>query len=74
MGSTEINQAYRYELDPNDRQRTLLAKHSGTARYAYNWALALCKERLGLKEAGAARSGAASPLEVPDPPDLDRLA
>jgi len=35
----KVNQAYRYELKPNNKQRTLLAKHVGTARYAYNWAL-----------------------------------
>jgi len=35
-----VNQAFRYELDPNDRQRTLLAKHAGAARWAWNWALA----------------------------------
>jgi putative transposase len=35
-----INQAFRYELDPNDAQRTAFAKHAGAARFAYNWALA----------------------------------
>jgi len=35
-----IHQAYRYELDPNDAQRTRLAQHAGTARFAYNWGLA----------------------------------
>lgn len=35
-----IRQAYRYELKPNNKQRTLLAKHAGTARFAYNWGLA----------------------------------
>ena len=35
-----VRQAYRYELKPNNKQRTLLAKHAGTARFAYNWALA----------------------------------
>lgn len=39
-------QAYRYELDPNTTQQVLFAKHAGTARFAFNWALALCKERL----------------------------
>lgn len=34
-----INLAYRYELDPNKKQRTLLAKHAGAARFAYNWGL-----------------------------------
>ncbi len=30
---------------PNDRQRTLLSKHVGTARFAWNWALARRIER-----------------------------
>jgi putative transposase len=36
----EVNCAYRYELKPNVAQRILLAKHAGTARFAYNWGLA----------------------------------
>ena len=32
-------QAFRYELDPNNRQRTHLMKHAGCARFVYNWAL-----------------------------------
>ncbi len=35
-----INRAHRYELDPNVVQFTLLAKHAGVARFAYNWGLA----------------------------------
>ena len=31
---------YKTELDPNNAQRTLLLKHAGTARFAYNWGLA----------------------------------
>jgi putative transposase len=38
------NQAYRYELKPNNKQKTLLAKHAGCARFAYNWGLARRKE------------------------------
>lgn len=34
-----IIQAFRYELDPNATQRLLLAKHSGCARFAWNWGL-----------------------------------
>ena len=40
----KVNQAYRYELKPNNRQRTLLFKAAGTARFAYNWGLARRKE------------------------------
>ena len=34
-----INRAYRYELDPNNIQRSSLAQHTGVARFAYNWGL-----------------------------------
>ena len=33
------NKAYRYELDPNNIQRSYLAQHAGVARFAYNWGL-----------------------------------
>ncbi len=36
----KVNQAFRYQLKPNVSQRILLAKHAGTARFAYNWGLA----------------------------------
>jgi len=35
-----IQQAYRFELDPNRAQRVLLAKSVGASRYVYNWGLA----------------------------------
>ena len=41
-----VTQAFRYQLDPNVRQRRLLGMSAGTARYAYNWGLALCKRLL----------------------------
>ncbi len=41
-----VNQAFRFELDPNTSQRVSLAKHVGTARFAYNWGLARCLEAL----------------------------
>jgi putative transposase len=31
--------AHRIRLDPNNKQKTYFAKASGTARFAYNWAL-----------------------------------
>ena len=31
--------AYKTELAPNDVERTLLLKHCGAARWAYNWGL-----------------------------------
>lgn len=39
----KIHRAYRYELDPNVKERILLAKHAGAARFAYNWGLARWK-------------------------------
>lgn len=35
-----VQQAYRFELDPNQAQRVLLAKSVGASRYVYNWGLA----------------------------------
>lgn len=34
-----VLKAYKTELDPNNVQRTLLAKHAGAARFTWNWAL-----------------------------------
>jgi putative transposase len=34
-----VHKAYRYELDPNNCQRTALLQHAGTARFVYNWGL-----------------------------------
>ncbi len=31
--------AYKYELDPNNEQRTMFSRHAGVARFAYNWGL-----------------------------------
>ena len=46
-----IYKAYRYELDPNNQQRTSLHQHAGIARFTYNWGLAqrikLFKENKG---------------------------
>jgi putative transposase len=41
-----VTQAFRYELDPTQRQRRLLAMSAGTARFAYNWGLDLCRKAL----------------------------
>jgi putative transposase len=39
-GERLIQQAFRFELDPNREQRVLLAKSVGASRYVYNWGLA----------------------------------
>ena len=36
----KITRGYKTELDLNNKQETLCLQHAGTARYAYNWALA----------------------------------
>src|SRR5687768_10678248 len=41
-----VNQAYRFELDPNNVVRSALAAHAGAARFAYNWGLAEVESRL----------------------------
>jgi len=35
----KINKAYKVELKPNNRQKALLIKSIGIARFAYNWGL-----------------------------------
>jgi putative transposase len=34
-----IARAFKYELDPNNQQKTSLFQHAGCARFAYNWGL-----------------------------------
>ncbi len=40
----QILRAYKVELDPNNKQRTILLKHAGAARFVWNWALARRKQ------------------------------
>jgi putative transposase len=47
-----VHQAYRFALDPTPRQQGRLASHAGAARFAFNWGLALVKERLDRRTAG----------------------
>jgi putative transposase len=47
-----VTQAYRYALDPTPRRQRALASQCGAARYAYNWALDLVKQRLDQRAAG----------------------
>lgn len=35
----KIMRAYKTELDLNDKQKTVCARHAGAARWAYNWGL-----------------------------------
>lgn len=43
-----VQQAFRFELDPNQAQRVLLAKSVGASRYVYNWGLAESQRRYQL--------------------------
>jgi putative transposase len=47
-----VHQAYRFALDPTPRQQRRLSSHAGAARFAYNWGLALVKQRLEARAAG----------------------
>lgn len=38
-----VQRGYKTELSLNNKQRTLLMKNAGAARFAYNWALNLKK-------------------------------
>ncbi len=44
-GRGRVIQAYRFALDPSPGQEQALRSHAGAARFAWNWALARCRER-----------------------------
>ncbi len=52
MAVATVHQAYRFALDPTPRQHGRLASHTGASRFAFNWGLALVKERLDRRDAG----------------------
>jgi putative transposase len=43
-----VQQAFKFELDPNCAQRVLLTKSVGASRFVYNWGLAESKRRYEL--------------------------
>src|SRR5829696_3401242 len=47
-----VIQAYRYALDPTPKQQRALASHCRAARFAFNWGLALVKDRMDARQAG----------------------
>ncbi|WP_027893370.1 IS607 family element RNA-guided endonuclease TnpB [Calidithermus chliarophilus] len=47
-----VYQAYRFALDPSPRAERALASHVGARRFAFNWGLALVKERLEARRRG----------------------
>jgi putative transposase len=48
----EVLRGFRFAIDPNDHQRSMMASHCGGARFAFNWGLALVKERLDARRRG----------------------
>lgn len=42
--------SFKTELKLNNKQRTIMAKHAGVARHAYNWGLVVCKEILNYNQ------------------------
>jgi putative transposase len=47
-----VIQAYRFALDPTPKQQRALASHCGATRFAFNWGLALVKDRMDARQAG----------------------
>jgi putative transposase len=47
-----VHQAYRFALDPSPRAACALTSHVGARRFAFNWGLALVKERLEARRRG----------------------
>jgi len=45
-----VIRGYKAEIDPNNKQRTLLLKHAGAARWTYNWGLSEKKKAFDAKE------------------------
>jgi putative transposase len=45
-----IYRGYKTEIQPNNKQKTLLFKNVGAARYAFNWALNIKKQAFDKKE------------------------
>jgi putative transposase len=43
--AVEVNQAYRFALEPTPAQERMFRSHAGAARFAWNWGLARCMER-----------------------------
>lgn len=50
MSDGIVRQAFRYELDPNNVQRSQLASFAGTSRFAWNWGLEEVKRCLDAGE------------------------
>jgi putative transposase len=62
---------FKTELNLNNEQRTLLAKHAGVARHAYNQGLALTQQVLDANKA-AKEAGSTDRVKFPSSIDLHR--
>lgn len=60
--------SFKTELDLNNKQKTLCARHAGTSRHAWNWALALCKQFLNHN-----KNNPADKIKFPTAIDLHKL-
>ncbi|MEH2177589.1 helix-turn-helix domain-containing protein [Nostoc sp.] len=60
--------SFKTELDLNNEQNTLCARHAGTSRHAYNWGLALLKELLNHN-----KSNPTDKIKFPTAIDLHKL-
>ncbi|MCS6783541.1 MAG: helix-turn-helix domain-containing protein, partial [Gloeomargarita sp. SKYG98] len=58
---------FKTELDLNNKQRTMCARHAGVARHAWNWGLEVCK---GILEHN--RQSPDQKLEFPSDIDLHK--
>jgi len=56
-----VNQAFRFELEPNSAQLQAILKHIGAARFAFNWGLEIVKRALEKKE------------KIPSAPELHKM-
>ncbi|GGA36019.1 helix-turn-helix domain-containing protein [Okeania sp. KiyG1] len=59
---------FKTELHPTNQQKTLLAKHAGVARHAYNWGLWLTRNILNHNQ-----HNPDSKLKFPTAIDLQKL-
>lgn len=60
-----VVRGYKTELDPTNEQRTLLLKHAGASRFAYNWGLA--------RKIAAYRDGKKTPTAIDLHKELNTL-
>lgn len=72
----QVHKAYKTELDPNNKQKTVLLKHAGCARFAWNWALKRVKDGVSKPNAFQLRKelNALKPTQFPWMYEVSNLA